>query len=101
MSQQTRRWCASPELLGAELLHEALRIPLVPGSGQDDRRLTGGREFLDLARHAQRVEQQQAFVVVDRVGRDVLVPRLARPPLRMRRLSVPQAGTQLAHGAIY
>ena len=63
----------------AEPLDEALGVALVPRRGEHDRRLALGRERLDLARHAQRVEQQQVFVVVDRVGRDVRVPRLARP----------------------
>ena len=85
----------------AEPLHEALCIPLVPRRGEHDRRLALGRQHLDLARHAQRVEQQQAFVVVDRVGRNVLVPRLARAPVRMGCLPVPEAPLQLAHGRSY
>ena len=36
--------------------------------------------------------------VVDRVGRHVLAPGLARPPVRVRCLPVPQTRTQLAHG---
>jgi hypothetical protein len=55
---------------------------------------------LDLARHAKRVEQQQPFVVRDRVGRDVLVPRLARLPVRVRRLPVPKSRPHLAHDAM-
>jgi hypothetical protein len=84
----------------AESLDEALRVALVPRRGQHDRRLPLGRERLDLARHAQRVEEQHVFVVDDRVGRDVLVPGLGRPPLRMGCLPVPQARANLAHGTM-
>src|SRR5262249_6815711 len=38
--------------------------------------------------------------VVDRVRRDLRGPRLARPPLRVRRLPVPQARSQLGHAVM-
>ena len=79
---------------------EVLRIPLVPRRGEHDRGLALSRERLDLARHAQRVEQQQAVVVDDRIGRDVRVPRLALPPPGVICLPVPQSRTQLAHVAM-
>ena len=41
----------------AESLHETPRVALVPRAGQHDHRLAGGSEFLDLARHGQRVEE--------------------------------------------
>src|SRR5205809_8005106 len=67
---------------------------------RSDRRLAAGREVPKLARHGQRIEEQQPLPLVDRVGRHVLAPRLARSPLRVRRLPVPQTGTQLAHGTM-
>jgi hypothetical protein len=84
----------------AEPLDQALRVALVPRRGEHDRRLALGRELLELARHGQRIEQKQALAVVDRVRRHTLAPRLGRPPLGVRRLPVPQAGTQLAHGTM-
>lgn len=64
---------------------------LVPWCGEHDHRLSVGYEFFDLARHRQRVEEQQALAVVDRVGRDLRAPRLTRCPVRMPGLPVPQA----------
>src|SRR6266849_1346489 len=72
----------------------------MPRRGEHDRRLAAGREVPKLARHGQRIEEQQPLPVVDRVGRHVLAPRLGRPPLRVRCLPVPQARTQLAHGTM-
>jgi hypothetical protein len=68
----------------AEPLDEALRVALVPRRRQHHRRLALGRELVDLARRSDRVEQEEAVAVVDRVGRNHLVPRLARLPLRVR-----------------
>jgi hypothetical protein len=48
-----------------------------------------GRELPKLARHGQRIEEQQPLPLVDRVGRHVLAPRLGRPPLWVRCLPVP------------
>ena len=84
----------------AEPLDQALRVALMPWRGEHDRGVALGRERLELARHAKRVEQQQSLAVVDRVGRDVLVPRLGRLPLRMWCLPVPQSRAQLDHGAM-
>src|SRR5438067_507672 len=50
-----------------------------------------------LARHGERIEEQQPLPVVDRVGRHVLAPRLGRPPLRVRCLPMPESRPQLAH----
>ena len=72
-----------------EPLDQALRVALVPRRGQHDRGLALGRELLDLARRGDRVEEQQALAVVDRAGGDVLIPRLARPPIPVRCLPVP------------
>jgi hypothetical protein len=83
-----------------EPLDEALRRALVPGTRQDDGGLAVGHERLDLGRRRHRIEEQQALAVVDRVGRDVLIPGLGRTPIRMRRLPVPYAGSQLGHAAI-
>ena len=69
----------------------------MPRSGQDDRGLSRSRELLDLTGQAQRVEKQQAFAVVDRIRGDLFLPGLARPPVRMRCLPVPEARLQLAH----
>ena len=74
-----------------EPLDQTLRVALVPRRGQHDRRLALGRELLDLARRGDRVEEQQALAVVDRVGGDVPIPRLARLPARVRRLPVPES----------
>ena len=84
----------------AEPLDQELRVALVPGRGEHDRRLAAGGEVHELARHGQRIEEQQLLTVVDRVGGNVLAPRLGRLPLRMWCLPVPQARTQLAHGAM-
>ncbi len=54
----------------AKALHQDLGIALVPRRRQHDRRLTVGRELVDLARRRERIEEQQAFAVVDRIGRD-------------------------------
>jgi hypothetical protein len=81
-------------------LDEALQVTLVPRRGEDDRPLSLGYELLELARRRDRVEEQQTLAVVDRVRRDVLVPRRTRLPFRMRCLPVPQAGCQLAHPSI-
>ena len=51
-------------------------------------------------RWGKRIEQQETFAVVDRVGRDQLVPLLTRLPVRMRCLPVPDAGLQLLHAAM-
>ena len=64
------------------------------------RRLAASSEANELARHGERVEEQQLLTVVDRVGRHVLAPGLGRLPLRVWCLPVPQAGSQLAHGAM-
>src|SRR5256885_1608954 len=85
----------APTLLRSQTLaalHEAVHRGEIPADV--------ARERLDLTRHAQRVEQQQAFVVGDRVGGDVRVPRLARPPIRVTCLPVPETRSQLAHGAM-
>ncbi len=39
--------------------------------GEHDHRLTVGREFEDLARHGQRVEEEQTGAIVDCVRRDL------------------------------
>jgi len=85
---------------GSKPLHEASGVALVPRARQDDRCRSVAREPLDLARRGDRVEEQQALAVVDRIGRDLRPPRLARFPFRVRRLPVPQAGSQLAHAVI-
>jgi hypothetical protein len=72
-------------------LDQALGVALVPGRDEDDRRLAVGREHLQLARDGKRVEEQQSHAVIDRVRRNVLVLRLARLPLRVLRLPVPEA----------
>jgi hypothetical protein len=46
-----------------EPLDQALRVALMLCRGERDRRLALGREHLDLARHAQRIEQQQPLTV--------------------------------------
>src|SRR5688572_26562854 len=84
----------------AETLRQALGVAPVPRARQHDRRLAAGCELVDLARWGQRVEQQQTLAVVDRVGRDHLVPLLSRLPVRVRCLPVPQARLQLAHGGM-
>jgi hypothetical protein len=38
-----------------------LRVALVPRAGQHDHQLAAGRKLLDIARHGQRVEEQQAL----------------------------------------
>jgi hypothetical protein len=43
-----------------------------------------GCELEDLARHGQRVEEEQTPSLVDRTRRHVLRPPLARPPFRVR-----------------
>jgi hypothetical protein len=67
----------------------ALGVTLVPWRREHDHRLPPGRALLDLTRNGQRVEEQQMFVVVDRIGRDDLVPRLILGPFRVLRLPVP------------
>jgi hypothetical protein len=84
----------------AEPLHEAPCVALVPRSRQHDSRLASGRELIDLTRRRQGIEQQQTVAVVDRIGGDELVPRLARSPVRVRRLPMPQAWPQLAYTRI-
>ena len=74
-----------------ELLDQTLRVALVPRRGQHDRCLALGRKRLDLARRGDRVEEQQALAVVDCIGGDVPIPRLARLPVRVRRLPVPES----------
>lgn len=74
-----------------------LRIPRGGIGRKAGRRLAAGRELVDLARRGQRVEQQQTVAVVDRIGRDHLVPILSRLPVGMRCLPVPQACLKLAH----
>jgi hypothetical protein len=49
----------------AEPLYEAPRVALVPWGGEHDHRLSAGYELIDLARHGQRVEEQQMLAVVD------------------------------------
>jgi hypothetical protein len=73
----------------AKALHQALGIALVPRRRQHDRRPTAGRKLVDLARRRERVEEQQALAVVDRIGRDHLLPGLTCRPVRVRRLPVP------------
>jgi hypothetical protein len=51
----------------AEALDQALGVTLVPGRGQDDRRLAIGCPPNELARHGQRIEEQQSLRVLDRV----------------------------------
>ncbi len=75
-----------------EPLDQALRVALMPRRGKHDRRLAAGRDVHKLARHGERIEEQQPLPVVDRVGRNVLAPRLGRLPLRVRCLPVPQPG---------
>jgi hypothetical protein len=84
----------------AEPLHQAPRIALMPGGRQHDRCLAFGRELHELARRVKRVEEQQTVAVVDRVGGNLLLPRLTRLPVRMRRLPVPDTCLQLAHSAM-
>src|SRR5205809_3909556 len=43
---------------------------------RSDRRLAAGREVPKLARHGQRIEEQQPLPVVDRIGRDRKSTRL-------------------------
>jgi hypothetical protein len=76
---------------GAEPPDERLRVALVPGRGEDDHRLPFWRERQQLVRHGQRIEKQQALAVVDRVRRHLLRPSLARRPIRVRRLPVPES----------
>ena len=84
----------------AEPLHQALGVAPVPRACQHDDRLAAGRELVDQARRSQRIEEQQPLAVVDRVGRDHLAPVRFRLPVRMRRLPVPHARLQLAHGGM-
>jgi hypothetical protein len=84
----------------AEPLDQALRVALVPGRGEHDRRLAAGRAVHELARHGQRIEEQEALpVVASAVGGDRAVER-ERVVLRDRCLPVPKARTQLAHGTM-
>jgi hypothetical protein len=84
----------------AEPFHEALRVALVPRRRQYDHRLALGRELLELRRNGQRVEEQQALAVVERIRGDALGPPILGRPVRMRSFPVPQAWSQLAHGAM-
>ena len=61
----------------SETFDETLHVAFVPRCGQDDRRFAFGREPFELARRGDRIEEQEALAVVDRVRGDVLVPRLA------------------------
>ena len=67
---------------------------LVVRRGQDD----GARALAQLVRDGQRVEQHEVVAELDPVRRDELGPPLLRVPFGMRRLPVPDAGAQLAHG---
>src|SRR5207244_565479 len=82
----------------AVAVRDRLGVAPVPGARQDDRRLALRRELLDLGRRRERIEQQQAHAVVDRVRRDQRPPPLPLVPLRVSCLPVPDAGSNLAHG---
>src|SRR5439155_20724487 len=101
----------------AESLHEATRVALVPWASQHHRRLAAGREALNLARNAQRIEEEQTLIVPERVRGDDAARRLVRRlrhrrktlakrlvlrarPVRVRRLPAPDACRHLAHGAM-
>jgi len=75
----------------AKPLYKASRVALVPRGNKHDPRLAVGRELDDLARRGQRVEEQEMLTVVDCVRRDHLAPRLARRPVRVRCLPMPEA----------
>src|SRR2546425_10471381 len=94
--------CVGPRRVDGhpEPLDESLRIALVPRRGEHDRGLPLGSTLLDLAGHGERVEEEQPLALVDRVARDVPVPRLALRPVGMRRLPVPQARSQFTHRTI-
>src|SRR5436309_3273138 len=70
-----------------KLLHQ-----LLEGQRVLERRAIGG--------NVERVEEQNALVRVDRIGRDHLIPFLTRLPLRVRCLPMPDAGREFAHAAI-
>jgi hypothetical protein len=84
----------------AEGRDEGLRIALVPGRGEHDRRLTLGGELEELPRHGQRIEEQQPRAVVDRIGRHLLRPPLIRRPVGMRSPPVPEACPKLVHAVM-
>src|SRR5262245_12299442 len=75
--------------LRAERLDELAGISLVPRARQHDHSLTAAGELDDCARRRKRIEEEQEPAVVDRVGRNQLIPLLARRPVGMRRLPVP------------
>jgi hypothetical protein len=75
---------------GAETRDEVARVAFVPRRGEQDHRLALGGEPEALVRYAERVEQQQAAAVVDRIRRDLSPPRLFRRPVGMCCLPVPE-----------
>src|SRR5262249_34174434 len=74
---------------------EPARVALVVRRGQDD----GGRALAQLVGNRERVEQDEVVAELDRVRRDELGPPLLRIPVGMRRLPMPDPGSQLTHGA--
>jgi hypothetical protein len=85
---------------GPEALDQRLRVALVPRRGEDDHRLAFAREREQRYRHGERVKEQQALAVIDRIRRHLLRPPLARRPVRVRRPPVPKSGLKLAHSAM-
>ena len=70
----------------------------MPRRGEHERRLPVGGERLDLARYAERVEEQP-LAVVDRVGRHALVPARSTASPGAVPASA-ESPTQLAHGTM-
>jgi hypothetical protein len=75
----------------AEPFDEVLGVALVPRCCEHDDQLAVGREPQDLARHGERIKEEQTRPVVDRVRRNFAAPRFARRPVGMRCLPVPDA----------
>jgi hypothetical protein len=83
---------------GVEPVGELDRVAPVPGARQHDRRLAEDGTIDELARKGERIEEQEAPVVLDRIRGDELTPVLTRLPLRVRCLPVPDARLHLVHG---